>query len=547
LPAQLRPTLPADAAAAAATPPADVSVAGASPDATTDTAPPLRKRLEAATVAPDSFSDSQFKYDQGGDWSTIKSEDPFEVLYFDCAHWKRITPSIVEQRFTTLSDHWQLKIRQMNTGAARQQIADRYGGEALIRSFPKRLEEARRQLETSEGIAATFARLEQQRIAKGQAHLLEKLEPSLVAGFVEAPSLARVASDALVAGLQATEAAEFLVHTLKARGLRPTEGAVGESLGDLVAVRWSTESCDRLDEIRSNDPHDLLSLREYSPFGNVRRTDLTAAKVNAAFEAKARWWRAQEATVAAGSSRATRDNVLTRLETARARLLADLQRSAQSAASPAASPAVTPAAVPSPAGKSRQGTGTEAPGQGAGRRTSWMVRAVVLVILLATVSFVLNRPARPPELSAVPPGRDMITVAPAVATPQSVPRSGESGVPTAEAVPSPGTNRQETTRGAVASTPSAPLPPVAVVIPQTPEQQVDSLLQEASTFFGADSPGRAYGIVQRVTGIIKQTEREAGPSQAMSNRLVRAERLIALALQLCDKKENPNANYTGCP
>jgi predicted Holliday junction resolvase-like endonuclease len=137
------------------------------------------ERLAAATLAggltvlPASFGDTD------GDWVTVRSENPFEVLYLDYRRADRITPEIVGRHRDLLDNFWQEKLKSMSQGAARVAIATKYGGEhqseRLVRSYPDLIDRAFHRLSTLRGIEEAYREI----VAKQQRAVFARMDEKL--------------------------------------------------------------------------------------------------------------------------------------------------------------------------------------------------------------------------------------------------------------------------------------------------------------------------------------------------------------------------------
>lgn len=166
--------------------PATAATERIEPPAAATAAPPLSRaeRIAAATRAgglaalPASFGDTD------GDWVTVRSENPFEVLYLDDHQAQQITPEIVSRHRELLQNFWREKLKSLSQGAARVAILRKYGGEheaeALVRSYPGRIEDAYHRLSTFGGIEEEYRKIVTRQQKAFFARLDEKLTDFLV-------------------------------------------------------------------------------------------------------------------------------------------------------------------------------------------------------------------------------------------------------------------------------------------------------------------------------------------------------------------------------
>lgn len=146
--------------------------------------PALGERLAAATLSggltelPANFGDT------GGDWVTVQSDNPFEVLYFDYRRADRITPETVGRHREFLHRFWQEKLKSMSQGAARLAIVKKYGGqyesERLVHSFPDLIDRAYHRLSTASGIEEAYREIVTRQQKVVFARIDEKLTDFLV-------------------------------------------------------------------------------------------------------------------------------------------------------------------------------------------------------------------------------------------------------------------------------------------------------------------------------------------------------------------------------
>jgi hypothetical protein len=139
----------------------------------------LDERLAAATLSggltalPASFGDA------GGDWVTVRSDNPFEVLYFDYRLADRITPEAVSRHHEFLKRFWQDKLKSMSQGAARLAILKKYGGQhesdKLVRSYPEVIDDAYDRLSTTSRIEGVYREI----VARQQNAIFARIDEKL--------------------------------------------------------------------------------------------------------------------------------------------------------------------------------------------------------------------------------------------------------------------------------------------------------------------------------------------------------------------------------
>ncbi len=75
-------------------------------------------------IVPPSFEEVN------GHWTTIRSANPFEVLYLDYTQYRQITPEMVKKNYDVLMEFWAGKARYM-MGGARERVKARYGEDTV--------------------------------------------------------------------------------------------------------------------------------------------------------------------------------------------------------------------------------------------------------------------------------------------------------------------------------------------------------------------------------------------------------------------------------
>ena len=286
---------------------------------------PLQLRLREATTSGNTFELLRARYsDTDGDWTTIRSDDPFEVLYLDHEAWETISVTLIEERYASLRMFWDDVLRRMSSGAARQQITEKYGGESALRTYPNRLDDARRLLATEQGIRAEHERLEASRDEKATALLLRSLAPLLAAGSIAPASLQAIAARLEAYGFRPSAGGVVLQGVLRARHFAPAREIVASTAAEVASVRWSTTAADRMEEIRHSDVYMRMGVGRYNPSAPNWIGDLTPSLVAAAYRERVDWWRNQSDVVAVGTDRCTSAEALERIEIDRTKLLSDL-------------------------------------------------------------------------------------------------------------------------------------------------------------------------------------------------------------------------------
>ncbi len=213
-----------------------------------DFGPRTRQQRMASAVLQGGFLTLPSEFgDTEGDWQTIQSTNPFDVLFLDYRCADRITPDIVERHRQLIGGFWREKVRTMSQGANRLAIAKKYGGpqadENRIRAFPDLVERAFHRLSTRQRIEETF-----QEIVQNQRRLaLEKIE-SRLHDFLMDHALHPQETQALFAMADREEVpravvAALVLEKVERMGLRPGESVGGTSAEEqLLSTTWTDPS-----------------------------------------------------------------------------------------------------------------------------------------------------------------------------------------------------------------------------------------------------------------------------------------------------------------
>ncbi len=188
-------------------------------------------RYGGLDTAPQSFED------KGGHWQTIRSDNPFEVLFLDYTQYKAITPDIVKKNYEVLQKFWDGKRLLMN-GGARERIKARYG-EETVNNAHKILEAAYNKLKTAEGIELYYREIEKKRYQNGIAAIQELADLSLDDGELTRKEAARIAAKGIDNGLSEEEVKDYLLTRLKEAGFQPRSSAQHDHVFD---NQWMTDS-----------------------------------------------------------------------------------------------------------------------------------------------------------------------------------------------------------------------------------------------------------------------------------------------------------------
>jgi len=179
----------------------------------------IRMRLAASTSAGGLASVPQSFEDKNGDWQTIHSDNPFDVLYLDYKQYKIITAEIVKKNYDIITNFWKGKNKGYATGN-RELLKAKYGEDNLTKAF-KKLDKAYEQLSSHETIAAYYKEIDDKRYNNGLHAVRDLIEISMSDGEFTKNEANTLIKKALENDLSEPEIKEYLLRSLKEKGFKP--------------------------------------------------------------------------------------------------------------------------------------------------------------------------------------------------------------------------------------------------------------------------------------------------------------------------------------
>jgi hypothetical protein len=200
----------------------------------------LQDRIAAATEAgglkelPDDFDE------QYGDWTVITSKNPFEILYLDYRQYKFITPEIANSNYTLLEKFWRNKVGLMNTGGNRVAFKNKYG-EGTVDTALNKLKSALEKLNTKQGIEQYYVEINNERLRKGEAQLVDTLQYMTIDGNADKQEIKLCLDRGVKNNLSLDETAIIIKKHLDAASMIPYEEPTGNTLVEkLLSTDWMT-------------------------------------------------------------------------------------------------------------------------------------------------------------------------------------------------------------------------------------------------------------------------------------------------------------------
>ena len=222
--------------------------------------PSDRVRLDPALTRPEALppSDGETRVDRiraatargllGGhvparyedeDWETVRSDNPFDVLYLDYRQTGAIGPAVLDERRQTLAAFWKQKddVRNRNAGGQRERIERKFGFE--VGTFAQRVERAHQQLSAPGGLAAAAGAIDAARRERGERELQRSIRSCLADGLLTVEETETLLQDGETVGLTREETAAYLSRVLAEQRFTEREPRRGESLGEvLLSTEW---------------------------------------------------------------------------------------------------------------------------------------------------------------------------------------------------------------------------------------------------------------------------------------------------------------------
>ncbi len=183
-----------------------------------------------------------------GHWTTIRSANPFEVLYLDYKQYRLITPETVKKNYDILLAFWQGKMRLM-MGGAREKIKARYG-EDTVNTAPKVLEAAYNKLKTTEGVELYYKELETKRYNAGISAIQEIIELSIEDGELTKQEANRIIAKGIKNGLDENEVRNHLLQLIQQQGFAPRSSVKSD---DVFDNQWMTEAKKKQNRARETE------------------------------------------------------------------------------------------------------------------------------------------------------------------------------------------------------------------------------------------------------------------------------------------------------
>lgn len=153
-----------------------------------------------------------------GSWTTINSDNPFEVLYLDYRQYKAISDEVVKKNYDLLVDFWAQTLLKMNRGA-RDQIDRRYTAKT-VNEAGNTLKLAFSKLETEEKRKLYFDDINQKRIQAGVASIERWVELFVTKGEITKEDVAYIVREGVSNNLEKDEVESYILTVIKSRGFR---------------------------------------------------------------------------------------------------------------------------------------------------------------------------------------------------------------------------------------------------------------------------------------------------------------------------------------
>lgn len=171
-----------------------------------------------------------------GYWKSIRSDNPFEVLFLDYKQYLNITTETVKNNYDILSVFWSEKSKLL-TGGSREKIKKRYG-EDTATIANKKLDACYNKLKTKEGINVYFKELDGKRYANAIKAIVEYADFALDDGELTKQEGLRIIKKGIENELNEVEVRNYLYQELMVRNFKPRSLTAHP---DFIDNEWLTD------------------------------------------------------------------------------------------------------------------------------------------------------------------------------------------------------------------------------------------------------------------------------------------------------------------
>jgi len=177
-----------------------------------------------------------------GDWKTIRSADPFGILFLDYKLHKFIDPDLVKKHYLLLEKFWKRKVEIMNTGGNRVAFKAKYGDGTVDNSL-NILKRAYEKINSTDGIERYFTELNNARLQRGEEGLKDSIEHMMLDGSADKMEIELCVDRGIKYGLSSAETALIIKNSFSFHNFKPYGLVSGTDILDqLLSVgAWMTE------------------------------------------------------------------------------------------------------------------------------------------------------------------------------------------------------------------------------------------------------------------------------------------------------------------
>lgn len=200
-------------------------------------------------AAPEGYGDAD------GDWQTIRSDSPFEILFLDATQPAALTPELAARHAAWVVGFWTDRVGRLGGQGGlliRKKYDPEHQNEAVIRSYLRTARQAAKRLSTREGIDAALARADRQRVEAAWVRLDPLLLGLTADGELTPGELAVLFREGAAHRVSDAEISAHVQDALDARGFRAYSDPEGDTAAErLRSVRWVT--AEKYDELKERE------------------------------------------------------------------------------------------------------------------------------------------------------------------------------------------------------------------------------------------------------------------------------------------------------
>ncbi len=176
-----------------------------------------------------------------GDWRSLISVNPFEVLLLDYNQIKIIDSNLVKNNYETLKKFWEEKNVNMS-GGTRAMFKIKYGNDEIVSNALEMLDKAYSKIKSHEGREVYFKEIENRRFQEGEKQISGLIRFMLKDNKAEISEVEDIFFEGEKANLKEIEIVQILKKAFDEKGFISFSGIDGElNKNFLLSTDWMTK------------------------------------------------------------------------------------------------------------------------------------------------------------------------------------------------------------------------------------------------------------------------------------------------------------------